>query len=349
MRPDPVARNRPGRLAIQTVVRTCPQPGEQRLVERLRHPNVLGRPERADNLLDIKRHAVAAIANRRPVVGHNVGNQRRHQIVRLFIGQRRQIDDVGGPAVGQPGTWASGYHDQHPALGRDQQRLQHLDGRWIEPVHVLGHHQPGTVAHTGKQVGPHRFADQLVQLLTFGAYGFVAGLGADTQDRRQQRHHVHGIQCPRMYLGLQQRQSLGRLGETPDATPDLQQGSHRVQADIGMQWGPGQFQHDAAGTLDEFGGLRRQPALTDAGLAAQHHAGGGQRARLRPLPCAGHLRQFAFSTHQRTSPYPVGVGSFTENPMMDDRFVNAFHRRRNGIGNHGRIEFANSLFASLGE
>ena len=108
-------------------------------------------------------------------------------------------------------------------------------GGWIEPVHILGHHQPGAAGQTRQQIGLHRLRDQLVELSALGSHLLVAGLGFDAQHRRQQRHSATRIQPGGANLGVQQPQPLGLISAAVDAAATLQQRAHWVQAGVGVK------------------------------------------------------------------------------------------------------------------
>ena len=89
------------------------------------------------------------------------------------------------PSLWQPVTGPSGHHDQQLSLGRVEQRAEHLAGGRIEPVHVLGHYQPGFASQTRLQIGPHRLRDQLVESSALGGHLLIARPRFDSQYRRQ--------------------------------------------------------------------------------------------------------------------------------------------------------------------
>ena len=186
---------------------TGAQPGEQRLIQRLGHP---GLTESGHDLFDVERHPVAAVDHQRPLIGRQRRIQRGDQRVGLLVGQRCQVEHLDRPTGRQPSTGASGQDHQQPTSGCVQQRAEDLEGGRIEPVQVLGHHQPGTTAQTGQQIGLHRLGDQLVEFAAFGGHRLIARLGADSQYRRQQRHGGLGSSDAGPHLGVEEPEPLVR-------------------------------------------------------------------------------------------------------------------------------------------
>ena len=172
----------PAACTTGTALALARKPGEQRLVQRLRHR---GPVQSHDDLFDIERHTVAAAAHHRSLVERQRRVQRGDQRIGIVVAERGEFHHLDGPAVGQPSARPPGDHDQQPAGGRAQQRPEDLQGVLVEPVHVLRHEQCGTAAETGAQIGLDGIGDQLEQFLAFGCHGFVPGLRRNTRDRCQ--------------------------------------------------------------------------------------------------------------------------------------------------------------------
>ena len=73
-----------------------------------------------------------------------------------------------------------------------------------------------------------------------------------------------------------------------------------MQAHIGVDGRPDEFENGGIVALRQFGRGRCESALTDARLAAEHHGGNGQRARLGPLPTLAQPRELTVSSHERS-------------------------------------------------
>ena len=188
-------------------------------------------------------------------------------------------------------------------------------------MHILSHHQAGTVADTSQQIALDRVRDQLVEFAALGGHRLIAGRSADPHHRRQQRHHGDGIQADGRDLGVQQPQAMLLVARTVYPTTFFDKTTHGMQARVGMERRPDQFRQDDAGVGDEVRRRRRQAALADPGLAAEHHPRRGQRARQRARPTVLEVLQFAVATHQRTTGDLRLLGPLAHHEVVGDQLV----------------------------
>ena len=189
-----------GRLHHRHHVRAGAQPGEQRLIQRLGHP---GLGEAGHDLFDVERHPVAAVGHRGPVIGRQaVGfSAVISASVCSSVNGARSNTLTGQPAGSHPpGRPVMTTSSRPLAASSSEPRTSRVDA--IEPVHILGHHQARTVAQTRQQIALHRLRDQLIELAALGGHRLIAGLGADPQHRRQQRHQGPRLQRTGRHLGF---------------------------------------------------------------------------------------------------------------------------------------------------
>src|SRR5260370_1124856 len=131
---------------------------------------------------------------RNALVGGHRRVQRDDELVGLLVGQRSQVEHFDRPLVGRPAAVTPGQHCQQPTSGGAEQRAEHLDGGWVEPVNIFRDHQAWSIAQARQQVALDRPGDQLLQLAAFSRHWVIAVLGGDANHRRKQWHLGRWIQ-----------------------------------------------------------------------------------------------------------------------------------------------------------
>ena len=260
------------------------------------------------------------------------GVQRGDEVVGLVVGERLQLERVDQRATREALELARRHHHEHTTGAVREQRLNDVDRGAVEPVHVLGQHQCGAVAHTREQIVTNRTGDALLQLVSLGVDGPVAGVRGDAQHRREQGNDAGSIEgsCSFDLSGEQAKAFLGGR-EVSDSAAALQQPAQRVHADVGVKRRADDFEDFRACPLGETGGKAGQPALADARLAVHCNAGDRQLGRLGLGPAGLYVRDFVLPADERAQGHPRGV-PFESDAIVLDRILDALDMlRRKGF------------------
>ena len=193
------------------------QPGEQRLIQRLRDPCLT---ETIDYLFDIERHPVATPSHSGSITLGQSRFEGHDQLIGLLVGQGIQVDHFDRPRVrqqppGRPVSTAS----SRPELALAASRAP--EGDVSNQCTSSATSSPAPRPHTpaDNRAPPRRSAHRACGPQRAPAHSHAR---RDPQDRRQQRHHTRWMQPAGPHLGVQQPQPFGLLGEAADATPALQ-------------------------------------------------------------------------------------------------------------------------------